>query len=78
MASTKQLVNFPGVLHGQGHVATCTVYATKVTQPGTSESAYTDYNIKDVSKSLPEGGYELLAMGENFQVRLQNGIWLSR
>jgi hypothetical protein len=54
------------------------VHATTVTQPGTSESASTDFDIRDVSGSLPEGGYELLAKGESIQVRLQNGIWLSR
>jgi hypothetical protein len=45
MASQRERVSFPGTIKGGGDEATCTVYATKVTLPGTNESAYTDYSI---------------------------------
>jgi hypothetical protein len=77
MASQRESVSFPGIIKGGGHEASCTIYATKVTLPGTSESAYTDYSIQGVSKALPEGNYDVTARGETTRVRLQNGHWLA-
>jgi len=77
MASMKERVSFPGILRGQGHEANCTVWATKVTLPGTGQSAYAKYSVENVSKMLPEGEYQLLANGEASAVRYQNGNWLS-
>jgi hypothetical protein len=78
MASVRELVRFPGTIRGGAHEATCTISATKVSLPGTSESAYIDYSMKNVSKPLPDGLYEVIpAQGEKFRVRLQNGHWLS-
>src|SRR3984893_15014471 len=77
MASTRERVSFPGLLRGQGHEASCTVRATKVTLPGTGHFAYTQYSIENVSKTLPEGEYQLSANGEVSTVRHQNGHWLS-
>ena len=77
MYSTRERVSFPGVLRGQGHEATCTIYATKVSLPGTSASAITDCDIVHVSKVLPEGIYELVARGETTKIRFKNGFWLS-
>jgi hypothetical protein len=48
MASQRERVSFPGTIKGGGHEASCTIQATKVTLPGTSESAYTDYSIQNV------------------------------
>jgi len=77
MASQRERVSFPGIIKGGGHDANCTMYATKVTLPGTSESAYTDFSIQSVSKSLPDGTYEVTARGETTRVRLQNGYWVA-
>jgi len=77
MASTRKLVNFPGILTGHGQRATCIVSAVQVTLGGTSVSAYTDYSITNVSRPLPDGDYELFANGEKSRVRLQDGSWLS-
>jgi hypothetical protein len=38
---------------------------------------YVDYFIKEVSKPLPDGEYELLAQGKTIAVRNKNGQWLS-
>lgn len=77
MASTREKDSFPGILRGQGHEANCTVSATKVTLPGSRFSTYAKLSIKNVSKSLPEGEYQLFANGASFTVRYQNGDWLS-
>lgn len=77
MASQRERVSFPGIIKGGGHEASCTIHATKVTLPGTSESAYTDYSIQSVSKALPEGNYEVTARGETTRVRFHNGHWLA-
>jgi len=78
MASTKESVSFPGTLRGAGQEANCTVGATKVSLPGEpSVFEYVNYSIKDVSKPLPDGDYELLAHGKTITVRNKNGHWLS-
>jgi len=80
MASTREAVSFPGVLQGGGHEATCTVQATKVSLPGGGPAAvaYCDYEIENVSKALPEGGYQLLARGETTPWRhTKEGYWLA-
>jgi hypothetical protein len=77
MASMRERVSFRGILRGQGHEANCTVWATKVSLPGTSTVAYTHYTIDSVSTPLPEGEYQLSANGEVSTVRYQNGHWLS-
>jgi len=77
MASTRERVSFFGVLRGQGYEATCTVWATKVTQQGTGNVAYARYTIENVSKVLPDGTYQVLTNGQSFLVRLKNGNWLA-
>ena len=78
MASTREHVSFPGILRGGGHEANCAVRATKVSLPGEpSVFEYVDYSIRDVSKPLPDGDYELLAHGKTIAVRNKNGYWLS-
>jgi hypothetical protein len=77
MSSTKERVAFPGILRGEGHEASCTVWATKVTQQGTGNSAYARYSIENVSRVLPEGNYQVSANGQSFAVRFANGNWLA-
>jgi hypothetical protein len=77
MASTRRLVTFHGMLTGQGHNATCTVSAVKVTLGGSHESAYVGRKITNVSEMLPEGDYELTANGQKSRVRFRDGFWES-
>jgi hypothetical protein len=79
MASTREKVRLAGVLRGQGHEATCTIEAIKVTAPGGVASALTSQRIVNVSKTLPEGAYLLTTGGESpVAVRYSNGNWLDR
>jgi hypothetical protein len=67
-----------GVIRGEEYEANCTIRATKVSLPGTSDSAYTDYSIEQVSKPPPgEGKYTVTAGSENIRVRFRNGQWLA-
>jgi hypothetical protein len=77
MTSTRERVSFPGIIRGQGQEAHCTVYATKVSLPGTSESAITDCDIQNVSKRLPDGNYQVTYAGRTDAVRYQGGNWLA-
>jgi hypothetical protein len=65
MAPTKRRVSFPGIIRGQGHEATCTVWATETSQDD-EDVHYGEYSIDNasVSKVLPEGTYELSVNGE--------------
>ena len=77
MSSIKEHVSFTGVIRGQGHEATCTVTALKVTQRGTGVHAYARYEVKAVSKALPEGDYQLAVNGQAFPIRHQGEYWLA-
>jgi len=77
MASTREHVTFPGVLRGQGHEATCTVSAIKVTLSGTGVAAYTQYSIERTSKTLPDGEYQLSVNDQSIPMRYYNGNWLA-
>jgi hypothetical protein len=77
MASTREIVRFAGVLRGQGHEATCSIEAIKVTAPGDGASALTRQKIVSVSKKLPEGEYQLTVNGgPAVAVRYSYGHWL--
>jgi hypothetical protein len=52
MASTREIVRFAGVLRGQGHEATFTIEAIKVTVPGGGEMSRSLLNY--VGPTLPE------------------------
>jgi len=77
MASVKEPVSFVGIIRGQGHEATCTVSALKVTLPGAGVSAYARYSVRAVSQLLPVGDYRLSVNGECFAMRHHAGNWLS-
>jgi hypothetical protein len=72
-------VRLKGTVRGEGREATCTIAATRVSLPGApGVSETTGWSMLDVSESLPDGNYEILADGKREQVRLVNGQWLSR
>lgn len=76
MASTKRNVNFPGVLRGQGMEAQCEVWMVETTNPGLPP-AKSQYRIRNVSKTLPDGNYTVTVNGESHEVQRQNGNWIS-
>ena len=73
----KRRVSFSGVLRGQRREATCTVFATQVTVPGTGIVRHTDYSIGEVTLELPDGQYELSANGESILVIRRSGSWIT-
>jgi hypothetical protein len=78
MASTRERVTFAGIVRGEGREATCTIEATRVSlrgMPGASHTAH--WSMVDVSESLPDGKYEVMADGQITKVRLVNGQWLA-
>jgi hypothetical protein len=78
MASTRERVRFFGTIQGNGRVAKCSVWATKVTLLGANVAAYADYSIDDVSEDLPDGNYSVAANGETIPIARRNGFWVSR
>jgi hypothetical protein len=77
MASTREVIRLAGMLRGQGHEATRTIEAIRVTAPGGGVSALTRQRIVSVSRELPEGIYQLSVSGElPSAVRYSNGHWL--
>jgi hypothetical protein len=55
MASTREIVRFAGVLRGQGHEATFTIEAIKVTVPGGGAYALARQKFVSVSKNTSRG-----------------------
>jgi hypothetical protein len=77
MASTKTIVRLLGILRGSGLEATCTVEATKVTESGGGLFQHTNFKVANVSKTLPEGEYQLIVDGLTIAVRYMNDDWLA-
>ena len=71
----KELVSFHGTLRGAGREARCTVLATKMTLPGTGETHYLDYAIRNAPGDLPNGRYELEVNGLKSEVVCRGGFW---
>jgi hypothetical protein len=72
----KRRVNFHGILLGSGRKASCTVSATMVTLRGTKAVRYIDYSIRDESRELPDGQYELVANGETMVAIRHKRSWI--
>lgn len=77
IGSQRERVSFPGTIKGGGHEASCTMYATKVTLRGTSESAYADHSIQGLSEAVPKRNDEVTARGQTTCVRFHKGHWLA-
>jgi hypothetical protein len=77
MASKREIIRTPGLLSGQGHEATCMIEALQVTLLGGGPSALARQKIVSVSKTLPEGVYQLsIDGGPPSPVRYSGGHWL--
>jgi hypothetical protein len=67
-----------GALRGEGHEATCTVRALKVSLPNEpDEFEYVRFSVVDVSTKIPEGTYRISAFGWTYSMQYRNGRWLS-
>lgn len=69
----KEIVRFPGIIKGQGLMATCTVEAIKTSLPGSNDFHIHDYSIIDVSQDLPDGRYDITANGETHWIKHKDG-----
>ena len=79
MSTIREPVKFRGRLSGQGQNAECVVSAIKLTLRPDGPSDYARYSVESVSKTLPEGDYELaIANGKTLPVCQHRGQWLAR
>jgi hypothetical protein len=77
MASKREIVAFGGRLVGEGLEATCSGTVTRVSLPGDSDFAYTDYKITRISEPLPPGYYQLFVHGQVIEVQQTTHGWVS-
>jgi len=75
--STREPVRCSGIIRGAGGEATCTVYAMKVSLPGTDQFEYVDWSVKNMSVNLPDGPYQVSAFGRVTAVAIRNGYFLN-
>jgi hypothetical protein len=76
MSLKRELVRMPGRLQGMGHDVACTVFAEKVSLPGTD--AYDEYDrlfISGAPRDLPDGTYTLTFAGRVFSAQWHIGAW---
>jgi hypothetical protein len=76
MPSTRKAVRLDGIIKGQGLESTCEVSAVEVRDIATGQTAYTQFTITSVAKTLPEGRYEAWCNGQKSIVKYENGYWL--
>jgi hypothetical protein len=76
--TTRERVRLTGTLRGQGHEASGTIWATKVSL-GQIDSTYSPpFSIENVSEPLPDGEYQLFANGALVAtVRQVRGKWIA-
>jgi len=76
MPTYRERVSAEGILRGHGHNAEpqCRISATKISL-GTTDFTYSQFGIESISKPLPDGNYQLLALGYELPVRYRGGIW---
>lgn len=77
MTSTRRYVRFPGIVRGNGEEVECVIRALEVRLLGTDAVAYTQYRVEQLSKSLPDGVYDIVVNGETQRAKYQNGHWLA-
>jgi len=75
IASSRQLFYCYGLLKKDGEEARCTVQAWEITDSDGRPLTHTMQRIIDVSKRLPDGVYDLEALGQKFKVCRANGFW---
>jgi hypothetical protein len=76
MESKWILVSFPtAIIYGEGHQATCTVWARKIYDPSGIDAAYEDLWISDDSVPLPDGKYIVSFNDQKHLVLRRKGGW---
>jgi hypothetical protein len=79
MSTSREHVKLSGRLSGQGLNAECIVSAIKLRLRPDGPSDFARYSVESVSKTLPEGNYELaIANGKTLLVCQHRGQWLQR
>jgi hypothetical protein len=76
MPSKRESVRVPGRLQGMGQDVACTVFAEKVSLPGTDLYEYDRSFICGAPRDLPVGTYTLTFCGQAMSVQRHNGAWV--
>ena len=75
MSSKRESVRLPGRLQGMGHDVACTVFAEKVSLPGTDVYEYDRSFISGAPRDLQNGLYKLTFDGRVLSAQRRNGAW---
>jgi hypothetical protein len=75
-AEMRERVCFPGILQGEGHKASCTVWMTRHNPRG-QPAFYDEYFAEDIPTGLPDGSYTISINGQIIAVRIQDGKCLA-
>lgn len=76
MSSKRELVSMLGRLQGMGHDVACTVFAEKVSLPGTDAYEHHRQFISGAPRDLQNGLYKLTFDGQAISVQRHNGAWV--
>jgi hypothetical protein len=76
MSSKREPVRMPGRLQGMGHDVACTVFAEKVSLPGTDVYEYDRPFISGAPRDLQNGLYQLTFDGRVLSAKRCNGAWI--
>lgn len=71
-----EIEKLTGRLFGMGLQADCTVFARRVSIPGTDVFEYRKPSIHDEPDDLPDGQYELKFAGQSIQCQRRERAWL--
>ena len=75
MSSKRESVRMPGRLQGMGHDVACTVFAEKVSLPGTDVYEYDRPFVSGAPRDLQNGLYKLTFDGRVLSAQWRNGAW---
>lgn len=77
MATIKERLVFEGTLRGNGREATCIVDALKISISGADPPGSLQFSVRQTSKSLPDGIYQLFVDGLVVDVRHEGLFWIA-
>ena len=75
--TTREHVILQGVLRGNGHEATCSVRALKVSMPGAGPPMYAQFSDVRTSSVLPPGVYQLHVNGQVLDIQYTGEFWIA-
>ena len=76
MSSRRESVRLPGRLQGMGRDVSCTVFAEKVSRPGTDVYEYDRPFISGAPRDMENGLYKLTFDGRVLSAQQHNGGWV--